>query len=62
LNGNEWIAHGRIIKKIVRDVAAPPKRPSQEEAEAAVRTLAWAGDDPAREGRSKPRVGGQGLP
>lgn len=28
-----------------------PKRPSREEAEAAVRTLiAWAGDDPAREG------------
>ncbi len=30
---------------------APVKRPSREEAEAAVRTLiAWAGDDPAREG------------
>jgi len=30
---------------------APAKRPSREEAEAAVRTLiAWAGDDPAREG------------
>lgn len=29
----------------------PPKRPSREEAEAAVRTLiAWAGDDPTREG------------
>jgi GTP cyclohydrolase I len=40
-----------VIKKIDRDVAAPPKRPSQEEAEAAVRTLlAWAGDDPTREG------------
>ncbi|WIJ26744.1 GTP cyclohydrolase I FolE [Devosia sp. RR2S18] len=31
--------------------AAPIKRPTQEEAEAAVRTLiAWAGDDPTREG------------
>ncbi|MEO1966963.1 GTP cyclohydrolase I, partial [Hyphomonas sp.] len=31
--------------------ANPVKRPSQEEAEEAVRTLiAWAGDDPAREG------------
>ena len=31
--------------------AAPVKRPSREEAEAAVRTLiAWAGDNPAREG------------
>ena len=30
---------------------APPVRPSRKEAEAAVRTLiAWAGDDPAREG------------
>ncbi len=30
---------------------APPARPSREEAEAAVRTLiAWAGDDPNREG------------
>ena len=30
---------------------APSKRPSQEEAEAAVRTLiSWAGDDPTREG------------
>ena len=30
---------------------APPVRPSREAAEAAVRTLiAWAGDDPAREG------------
>lgn len=35
----------------------PVKRPTQEEAEAAVRTLlAWAGDDPAREGlRDTPR-------
>jgi GTP cyclohydrolase I len=44
-----------IVKKIARDAVAAPraavKRPSQEEAEAAVRTLlAWAGDDPAREG------------
>ncbi len=31
--------------------AAPAKRPSRKEAEAAVQTLiAWAGDDPAREG------------
>ena len=31
--------------------AQPPARPSREEAEAAVRTLiAWAGDDPTREG------------
>jgi len=31
--------------------AADPARPTQEEAEAAVRTLiAWAGDDPGREG------------
>lgn len=42
---------------IVRKPARPPKlsppvrKPSREEAEAAVRTLiAWAGDDPAREG------------
>ena len=51
-----------VVKKIPRDIAAAPrnaalKRPSQEEAEAAVRTLiAWAGDDPAREGlRETPR-------
>ena len=37
-----------IIKKIP---LKPVKRPSQEEAEAAVRVLlAWAGDDPDREG------------
>lgn len=31
--------------------ATPPARPTREEAEAAVRTLiAWAGDDPGREG------------
>ncbi len=31
--------------------AQPPARPTREEAEAAVRTLiAWAGDDPSREG------------
>ena len=36
-------------KDIVR--ADPVKRPTQAEAEEAVRTLiAWAGDDPAREG------------
>lgn len=45
-----------VVKKMQRSSAAeirsvPPVRPSQEEAEAAVRTLlAWAGDDPAREG------------
>jgi GTP cyclohydrolase I len=34
-----------------RGDAAPVRRPSREEAEAAVRTLiAWAGDDPEREG------------
>lgn len=47
-----------IIKKIPRDhTLVESKRPSQEEAEAAVRTLlAWAGDDPAREGlRDTPR-------
>src|SRR5262249_28117254 len=45
-----------IIKKLPRDISAAArdpkvKRPSQAEAEAAVRTLiAWAGDDPNREG------------
>jgi GTP cyclohydrolase I len=41
-----------IIKKLPREpLARGTKRPSQEEAEAAVRTLlAWAGDDPEREG------------
>lgn len=43
------------VKKLHRDgkpvVPRAIQRPSQEEAEAAVRTLlAWAGDDPAREG------------
>ncbi len=34
-----------------KNIARPVKRPSQQEAEAAVRTLlAWAGDDPDREG------------
>jgi len=34
-----------------RPISAAPLRPTQEEAEAAVRTLiAWAGDDPRREG------------
>src|SRR5438445_13109586 len=45
-----------VLKKIPRDIAAAPhsaasKRPSQEEAEAAVRTLiAWTGDGADREG------------
>src|SRR4051794_35070910 len=45
-----------IVKKIPRDIAAAPRkpqiaRPTEAEAEAAVRTLiAWAGDDPNREG------------
>lgn len=39
-----------IVKKL-NNSANPVTRPSQEEAEAAVRTLlAWAGDNPAREG------------
>jgi GTP cyclohydrolase I len=40
------------VKPLAASVAsAPVTRPSQEEAEAAVRTLiAWAGDDPTREG------------
>lgn len=38
-----------VVKKIARESAV--KRPSQEEAEEAVRTLiAWAGDDPTRQG------------
>ncbi len=44
-----------IIKKLSRNTTEPPalavKHPSLEEAHAAVRTLiAWAGDDPEREG------------
>lgn len=41
-----------VIKKISRDPPLrPAKRPTQEEAEAAVRVLlAWAGDNPDREG------------
>ena len=39
-----------VVKKLGTPLSAP-KRPSQEEAEAAVRTLlAWAGEDPSREG------------
>lgn len=53
-----WIGNGiytqtmdAVIKKIHRETPQPVQRPSQEEAEAAVRTLlAWAGDDPGREG------------
>jgi GTP cyclohydrolase I len=38
-------------RAVVRDRTSTAKRPSREEAEAAVRTLLqWAGDDPAREG------------
>ena len=40
-----------IVKKKSRKAAAKPAKPSRAEAEAAVRTLiAWAGDDPTREG------------
>jgi GTP cyclohydrolase I len=40
-----------FVKIASLGVAAVPARPSREEAEAAVRTLiAWAGDDPRREG------------
>jgi GTP cyclohydrolase IA len=40
-----------VVKKLSRAPLIVPKRPSQEEAEAAVRTLlAWAGDNPSREG------------
>ena len=41
-----------VVKTLnVAPKKGPPARPSREEAEAAVRTLiAWAGDDPAREG------------
>ncbi|CAN5365847.1 GTP cyclohydrolase I FolE [soil metagenome] len=55
-HNNGDIRMDAIIKKLPRDLAAvgrdpSVKRPSQEEAEAAVRTLiAWAGDDPNREG------------
>ncbi len=42
--------NGRLPKPSA-PMRAPIKRPSRDEAEAAVRTLiAWAGDDPAREG------------
>ena len=42
--------NGRLTKPAMPQ-RAPLKRPSRDEAEAAVRTLiAWAGDDPAREG------------
>lgn len=45
---SEFNTMDAVIKKIP---AKPVKRPSQEEAEAAVRTLlAWAGDNPDREG------------
>jgi GTP cyclohydrolase I len=40
-----------VTPDAARLAAASPLRPSRQEAEAAVRTLiAWAGDDPAREG------------
>jgi GTP cyclohydrolase I len=41
----------KTMDAIVKPLTRAAKRPTQEEAEAAVRTLlAWAGDDPAREG------------
>ena len=42
----------RIMEAVVKKIPSKPvKRPTQEEAEAAVRTLlAWAGDNPDREG------------
>ncbi|WP_338719531.1 GTP cyclohydrolase I FolE [Devosia sp. XK-2] len=41
----------RVKPLTVTPASAPVNRPSREEAEAAVRTLiAWAGDDPTREG------------
>ncbi len=40
-----------VVKKIRPETSGAVQRPTQEEAEAAVRTLlAWIGDDPAREG------------
>jgi GTP cyclohydrolase IA len=40
-----------VVKKIRPETQGAAQRPSQDEAEAAVRTLlAWIGDDPAREG------------
>ncbi len=40
-----------IVKKLATDEVASITRPTREEAEEAVRTLiAWAGDDPEREG------------
>lgn len=40
-----------VVKKMNRERRAARPRPSREEAETAVRTLiAWAGDDPGREG------------
>ena len=39
------------VKVLQKPIAKPVTRPTQEEAEAAVRTLlAWAGDNPNREG------------
>jgi GTP cyclohydrolase I len=50
LNGTEPEMDA-IAKSIGADPAGGVRRPSREEAEEAVRTLiAWAGDDPAREG------------
>ena len=43
-----------VIKGKATAETEPFKRPSRDEAEDAVRTLiAWAGDDPKREGRPK---------
>ena len=44
-------SRSRSVAKTYLQPAAPPERPSRQEAEAAVRTLLrWAGDDPDREG------------
>lgn len=51
------LVKGRYDDNSKQDPVKPMKRPSQEEAEEAVRTLlAWAGDDPSRSGlRDTPR-------
>ncbi len=50
-NNIRKVAMSMDAKVIQKPVFKPLERPSQEDAEAAVRTLlAWAGDDPRREG------------